>query len=691
MEIGLLRDLCWVRDKIMQREQLEEDWSSASLTNVLQACSLLQYESSFQELTLVALEKVAHGGYSLSNAEYLTILSCLVRLDASSMKSSALCSMEAALGTTESRHGLIETCTRINLERGLGGFRPRDWGHLSWACTELQCSPEIAELIFGHAFSAIGIENLDTSSVCLLSRMISIRGDHRNAKQNLETIIDSLENDKVLHRMSHLRDSTMMLLSISRLTKSACENDEYTGNSISSGLKWTLSVVAYRKSRGSMNRIVDALCCFIVRAVKEGRGNADHSVYSGILYSLALLQYNPKDIMQMCLRGLDQNIDALTLRTIATCSWSLSVLRYEDVDIMQALATRVIEGKLIKDYASRDLSQAISMILYSFSVLNVFEEHRAFDTFLEEIMNAAESCMSLMAPETLPIFGWSIVVSHSKSNLIGKDVFKKAMRRWRSEVADHATEIPKATLALVHHTEIALGLESPSLGLERNASFESSINFMYSSGRVKRYAMREWNTQQSMPSGTQNSHIVLDGISLFQKQVFEAAERVYSGWSIEYWDEKLQYPVDMALPLQKIVIEADGPTHFTCNTNKPLGATALKRRLLRKLGWSLVVVPYYEWNIHGTTEEQYIYMENKLKHFLNQIHDNDHSPSKREKRQEKQDHPVVPAMHDGEEIVKPNRTIQENASRLDIINTAKGTMPLNKAMKRNILRNVRKK
>jgi len=42
-----------------------------------------------------------------------------------------------------------------------------------------------------------------------------------------------------------------------------------------------------------------------------------------------------------------------------------------------------------------------------------------------------------------------------------------------------------------------------------------------------------------------------------------------------------------------IAIEVDGPSHFV--GREPTGATLLKRRQLRHLGWQLVSVPYWEW------------------------------------------------------------------------------------------------
>ena len=51
---------------------------------------------------------------------------------------------------------------------------------------------------------------------------------------------------------------------------------------------------------------------------------------------------------------------------------------------------------------------------------------------------------------------------------------------------------------------------------------------------------------------------------------------------------------------RKVAIEVDGPSHFCGRT--PTGATALKRRQLRAAGWTLLPVPYWEWDALGSSE-----------------------------------------------------------------------------------------
>ena len=52
------------------------------------------------------------------------------------------------------------------------------------------------------------------------------------------------------------------------------------------------------------------------------------------------------------------------------------------------------------------------------------------------------------------------------------------------------------------------------------------------------------------------------------------------------------------MPQMRLVIEADGPSHFTRNTGnvQPLGHTVMKARHLQLLGWRVISVPWHEWD-----------------------------------------------------------------------------------------------
>ncbi len=53
----------------------------------------------------------------------------------------------------------------------------------------------------------------------------------------------------------------------------------------------------------------------------------------------------------------------------------------------------------------------------------------------------------------------------------------------------------------------------------------------------------------------------------------------------------------------------DGPCHFTVNTQRHLGPSLLKRRMMALSGWRVAAVPYFEWTLlrPGFERQLYVY------------------------------------------------------------------------------------
>lgn len=74
--------------------------------------------------------------------------------------------------------------------------------------------------------------------------------------------------------------------------------------------------------------------------------------------------------------------------------------------------------------------------------------------------------------------------------------------------------------------------------------------------------------------------------------------------------------MDITVPSLRVAIEADGPSHMSCTRAKQghvmLGATAMKRRHLQGLGWSVLNVAYTEWDMLKSDEQRIAYMKKQL-------------------------------------------------------------------------------
>ena len=68
-----------------------------------------------------------------------------------------------------------------------------------------------------------------------------------------------------------------------------------------------------------------------------------------------------------------------------------------------------------------------------------------------------------------------------------------------------------------------------------------------------------------------------------------------------------------SLTAKPIAIEVDGPSHFYVNTTKYTAYTKLKHRLLTRMGYKVLHVPYFDWRKLRGAKERENYMREKLK------------------------------------------------------------------------------
>ena len=62
-----------------------------------------------------------------------------------------------------------------------------------------------------------------------------------------------------------------------------------------------------------------------------------------------------------------------------------------------------------------------------------------------------------------------------------------------------------------------------------------------------------------------------------------------------------------------IAIEVDGPSHFYANSKQYTAYTKLKHRLLTRMGYKVLHVPYFEWRQLRSAQDREDYMRTKLK------------------------------------------------------------------------------
>jgi very-short-patch-repair endonuclease len=108
--------------------------------------------------------------------------------------------------------------------------------------------------------------------------------------------------------------------------------------------------------------------------------------------------------------------------------------------------------------------------------------------------------------------------------------------------------------------------------------------------------------------------------SLLQQQVMAALQQLPSSmWQGEMRMESVTPDGNLSIDIAavtaagvQLAIEVDGPTHFVSPGNRLNGPTQFRTRMLAAQGYTVIGIPYWEWNACKTAEERLEYLAANL-------------------------------------------------------------------------------
>jgi hypothetical protein len=107
--------------------------------------------------------------------------------------------------------------------------------------------------------------------------------------------------------------------------------------------------------------------------------------------------------------------------------------------------------------------------------------------------------------------------------------------------------------------------------------------------------------------------------SPIQRQVFKALQRL-PGWQVPPKQEKLtddgNFSIDIVAVTAagvKLAVEVDGPSHLVSPGNRVNGRTQYRDRALKARGYTVVSIPWREWEQQKGVQQQKQYLQDKLK------------------------------------------------------------------------------
>lgn len=614
--------------------------------------------------------------------------------------------------------GKVNTLDSLDRTTGLSDVRLRDFSNdqlrtLSWVLYQLRCSNEVADQVL---LEATRRTNLSPATIGFVARLSTEQGSFDKSLSAAVTI--AMMITKFLESMSSTdhpspfpksieEDASVMVTNFGKIVRKAADMSLSTmahnkDGKPDQGLpKWTGAIEMLKKDNYSIDFAIKGVVGWVVQFVPKTNALG----LSSLAYGLAQMQVADLTILRAVERRAIELLSSMPMemRQISTIVWSLAILRY-DCPVLLEMAARVVRQQLEAEdpfKPSLSHSRALTMILHGLAMLDRWGGEECAKLF-PLLVSRIESCLPYVELNALSIVGWGIVVAHRSSQSLTDDekiaekVALKVLQTWRGVVADRFSQesstprdetIPPQPLSMLHHVEASIRIEYPELGASIPSSqYESFLQILYDSGRMRGEAHSQWKGQVK--------HSITPGSgplgSTFQTQVYTAACELADGWEHEYWDPELEYPIDVALPRAKLALEADGPTHFTINNipnKRLLGASLLKRRLLSKLGWSVISVPYYEWPGKLGVQKQVDYLLQLL---------DGHGISIGKLTSERPDVPCESSKRDASIVNNQScrdegdnlNLVVQRASRLDIVNYQRGKLSRTELAKRHAGRRI---
>ena len=256
---------------------------------------------------------------------------------------------------------------------------------------------------------------------------------------------------------------------------------------------------------------------------------------------------------------------------IATALWSFATLRiHPTLHLVQLISDRA-------ESISKELSaQSIAMILWSFTTLSCLTPSTSL---LRVLADRTKEVSGLLNDQDIANILWAACGMLEAEDFEVRKLVRCLMDAVATQALKGPVKFSKEGLSSLHQCFL-------SCETKRDAMPASVFALKQIFGRMSAAAFAGSGAR---PSQVQRSvSVALRGMGLAVRDEYTCNVSNYSIDCLVSSDNTLGY--------KTVAVEVDGPAHFLDNM-APTGATVLKRRHLRLLGYDVAVVSYTEWAV----------------------------------------------------------------------------------------------
>ncbi|KAG0581645.1 hypothetical protein KC19_4G268400 [Ceratodon purpureus] len=293
--------------------------------------------------------------------------------------------------------------------------------------------------------------------------------------------------------------------------------------------------------------------------------------------------------MDLLADAAHEKLPEFNAQNLANTTGAFASMLHSAPFLFEAVAKRA--GTLTDTFRPQELVQ----ILWAFACMNhpidfLFD---SLDALMVEKPDAQATTFRGFSQQQLASMAWSSAVLGQMDRpwfiSLWKCINARSMA-WTSEL----DRKPKGAqhLCQLYQANLALRLECPDSLLVTERELDAMIH-------------EAWEKEKAASKLSSGDHKEVDRL------LVGATGR---SWVSEY--EGAPYSLDLALVDLKVALEIDGRTHFSRNTNTLLGHTVLKQRLLRAAEWTIIPIPFHEWEELRGELERTRYLRRLLDGFI---------------------------------------------------------------------------
>jgi hypothetical protein len=290
---------------------------------------------------------------------------------------------------------------------------------------------------------------------------------------------------------------------------------------------------------------------------------------ANILWAFANLGIKDKKLFDDFASDIKRNLSFFTPQHIANILWAFATQGIKD-KIIHDFAIE-IEKRNLRDFKPQDFAN----ILWAFATLGI-QDKNLFNSFANEIKIRTLTEFKVQQITTIL---WACAVTKTFPLDLIKRLFK---------------ELPE----LIEKDNIALKDATQLLQVRLALKFELPNEHIPCSKKL----LAQLAVAKESLTHTQHAS------SLFHL----AVANVLSKMKVNFENEKYVDILSCDLVQDHLVIEVNGPYHYLADSSCLNGESLLKLRLLNKLGYTTIVIPYWEWNALETVESQENYLIQRL-------------------------------------------------------------------------------